>query len=291
MKKISLTSLLLALIVLPTFAYSQETVSLTPYYQHPVLAIIEDSGNNIGIGQSMAENLLYPQGLVEEVDGKLYLALRYNLADNIGKVNFSLQKKGEEDFIAVDSETIATAKDSVDYRIRIPAKDIIIRSQVYVKPMERDVIFYIGLSDFVQGNSDFKALGEKGVSQLQKTYQDGDKVETHAVDSSIRLDQLGYQHGLLLKGAPELQEFYQLNGIETESQPQSQAQQVAQAPSKPVRGDELMAGFSLVIVNALVLALVLVSTCLLLTALFLYYASKAVKELNQVREAALYEED
>ncbi len=69
MKKIINSLCILALIfanlINITYAYRQETAKITPYYSHPVTGVIEDPGNNPGIGQGMTENVLSPQALVE----------------------------------------------------------------------------------------------------------------------------------------------------------------------------------------------------------------------------------
>ena len=58
-----------------TYAYSQEIAKTTPYYSHPVTGVIEDPGNNPGIGQGMTENVVSPQALVETTDdGRIFLS-------------------------------------------------------------------------------------------------------------------------------------------------------------------------------------------------------------------------
>lgn len=87
--KNKINSLILILIIFinlfnVTFAYSEETAKTTPYYAHPVTGAIEDPGNNPGIGQGMTENVLSPQALVETTDdGRVFLSVRYNLANYI----------------------------------------------------------------------------------------------------------------------------------------------------------------------------------------------------------------
>lgn len=163
MKKIINSLCLMALIFISlinvTFAYSQEIAKATPYYIHPVTGVIEDPGNNPGIGQGMTENVVCPQALVETTDdGRIFLSVRYNLANYIKNETFAVQNYGDNSFISVPAEVTGKTAETRDYRFEIPSKNVIVRATFFVGPMGRDVIFYYTISDLVKGNTDFATL-------------------------------------------------------------------------------------------------------------------------------------
>ena len=163
MKKIINSLCLMALIftslINVTYAYSQEIAKTTPYYSHPVTGVIEDPGNNPGIGQGMTENVVSPQALVETTDdGRIFLSVRYNLANYIKNETFAVQNYGDNSFYSVPAEVTGKTAETRDYRFEIPSKNVIVRATFFVGPMGRDVIFYYTISDLVKGNTDFAAL-------------------------------------------------------------------------------------------------------------------------------------
>lgn len=146
-------------IVSNVYAYTQEIAKTTPYYSHPVTGVIEDPGNNPGIGQGMTENVVSPQALVETTDdGRIFLTVRYNLANYIKNETFAVQNYGDQDFYSVSAEITGQTEETRDYRFEIPSKNIVVRATFFVGPMGRDVIFYYTISDFVEGNTDFATL-------------------------------------------------------------------------------------------------------------------------------------
>lgn len=157
-------------IVSNVYAYSQEIAKATPYYSHPVTGVIEDPGNNPGIGQGMTENVLSPQALVETTDdGRIFLTVRYNLANYIKNETFAVQNYGDQDFYSVSAEITGQTEETRDYRFEIPSKNIVVRATFFVGPMGRDVIFYYTISDFVEGNTDFATLENINSSSAEET--------------------------------------------------------------------------------------------------------------------------
>ena len=249
MKKIINSLCILALIfanlINITYAYSQETAKVTPYYSHPVTGVIEDPGNNPGIGQGMTENVLSPQALVEHTDdGRIFLSVRFNLANYIKNESFAVQNYGDENFYSVKAEVTGQGKETRDYRFEIPSKNVIVRSSFFVEPMGRDVIFYYTISDLVAGNTDFKTLEKSNQSHeshkvdksegqviensnkyegigleenkgLEKNPEisdglqgPGEKIEQKATNDKFSAGDLGYDHGLLTKDSPIIKKLY-----------------------------------------------------------------------------------
>ena len=171
--KNKINALLLSLLIVISmisnvFAYTQETGKATPYYAHPVTGAIEDPGNNPGIGQGMTENVLSPQALLETTDdGRMFLSVRYNLANYIKNESFAVQNYGDEDFYSVAAEITGQTEETRDYRFEIPSKNVVVRATFFVGPMGRDVIFYYTISDFVEGNTDFATLKNTGTTSSE----------------------------------------------------------------------------------------------------------------------------
>lgn len=157
-------------IVSNVYAYTQEIAKTTPYYSHPVSGVIEDPGNNPGIGQGMTENVVSPQALVETTDdGRIFLTVRYNLANYIKNESFAVQNYGDQDFYSVSAEITGQTEETRDYRFEIPSKNIVVRATFFVGPMGRDVIFYYTISDLVEGNTDFATLENVNSSSVGGT--------------------------------------------------------------------------------------------------------------------------
>lgn len=162
-------------IVSNVYAYTQEIAKTTPYYSHPVSGVIEDPGNNPGIGQGMTENVVSPQALVETTDdGRIFLTVRYNLANYIKNETFAVQNYGDQDFYSVSAEITGQTEETRDYRFEIPSKNVVVRTSLYVAPMGRDVIFYFTISDFVEGNTDFATLENVNSSSAGGTNEKGE---------------------------------------------------------------------------------------------------------------------
>lgn len=249
MKKIINSLCILALIfanlINITYAYRQETAKITPYYSHPVTGVIEDPGNNPGIGQGMTENVLSPQALVEITDdGRIFLSVRFNLANYIKNESFAVQNYGDKNFYSVKAEVTNQTSETRDYRFEIPSKNVIVRSSFFVEPMGRDVIFYYTISDLVAGNTDFKTLeklnqsheshkvdkSEGQVIENSNKYEGigleenkgleknpeisdglqgpGEKIEQKATNDKFSAGDLGYDHGLLTKDSPIIKKLF-----------------------------------------------------------------------------------
>lgn len=252
--KNKINSLILILIIFinlfnVTFAYSEETAKTTPYYAHPVTGAIEDPGNNPGIGQGMTENVLSPQALVETTDdGRIFLSVRYNLANYIKNETFAVQNYGEKGFYSVSAEVTAQTEETRDYRFEIPSKNVVVRATFFVGPMGRDVIFYYTISDLIEGNTDFVSMkgtnysnggSELEISEKDKAQEEkkqiqnsisnldelkpvennvkvgeklqanqGEKVEEKVVNSKFSAGDLGYSHGLLTKDSDIIKKLY-----------------------------------------------------------------------------------
>lgn len=153
----------------------------TSYYKHPITGVIEDAGNNEGLGQSMTESVLSSSALVEKTNsGKFYATVRIFLTDNISEVKFFTQKRGETSFKSVSATLMQENMGGTycsDYRFAIPAEDAIVKASFYVTPMGRDVIFYFDFSNLKEGSGDF-IVSVKQETKSQTTNQTVEKVNS-----------------------------------------------------------------------------------------------------------------
>ena len=136
------------------------TAKCTPYYVHPVTGVVEDRGGveSQGIGQPMTDSATYPTALIEvDPNGNTYATVRLSLMDNIENVAFMVQEDGNAPFYDVDYDIMQENLDdnTTDFRMQIPNENSYLRATFYVVPMSRDVVYYIGFSDFQPGSADF----------------------------------------------------------------------------------------------------------------------------------------
>lgn len=149
---------------IPTLAASNGiyTATATSHYKHPTTGVIEDSGGegSYVLGQSMTESALNKAALVEvDPQGNTYVTVRLNLMDNIQNPQFQVDGSRNGNFSAVSATVMQEdfTENTTDFRMQVPDENAIIRCNMYVIPMGRDVIFYITVGDLKSGSGDFIA--------------------------------------------------------------------------------------------------------------------------------------
>ena len=126
----------------------------TSHYKHPTTGKIEDAGGDGSavLGQSMTESATYKKALVEvDPAGNTYITVRLQLMDNIQNPQFQVDGKAVSATLMQEDYTNNTA----DYRMKVNSENSIIRCNMYVTAMGRDVIFYITVSNLQSGSDDF----------------------------------------------------------------------------------------------------------------------------------------
>lgn len=161
----------------------------TPYYKHPVTGKIEDAGQNEGIGQGMTESVLYKKALVEITDsGKTYATVRFYMMDNISKVKFWAQNRGASGWSSTSYQIMQEnigGKYCSDFRINIPSKTAIVKAQMYVSAMGRNVIFYMNFSNLKEGHGNFITSVSASTKSSQAASASGSSGNTQtAADSA-----------------------------------------------------------------------------------------------------------
>ena len=136
------------------------TATATSHYKHPTTGLIEDSGGegSYVLGQSMTESALNKAALVEvDPQGNTFVTVRLNLMDNIQNPQFQVDGSRNGNFSSVPATVVQEdfTNNTTDFRMQVPSENAIIRCNMYVEPMGREVIFYITVGNLQSGSGDF----------------------------------------------------------------------------------------------------------------------------------------
>ena len=136
------------------------TATATSHYKHPTTGVIEDSGGegSYVLGQSMTDSALNKAALVEvDPQGNTYVTVRLNLMDNIQNPQFQVDGSRNGNFSSVSATVMQEdfTNNTTDFRMQVPSENAIIRCNMYVTPMGREVIFYITVGNLQSGSGDF----------------------------------------------------------------------------------------------------------------------------------------
>ena len=155
-------ALMAGIIAVPALAASNGvyTATATSHYKHPTTGKIEDSGGESSyvLGQSMTDSALNKAALVEvDPQGNTYVTIRLNLMDNIQSPQFQVDGSRNGSFSAVSATVMQEdyTENTTDFRMQVPSENAIIRCNMYVIPMGRDVVFYITVGNLQSGSGDF----------------------------------------------------------------------------------------------------------------------------------------
>ncbi len=148
--------LVASITAMPAFAASNGIyiASAHPHYRNPQTGIIEDSGgdNSEVLGQSMTESVTYRRALVEvDQNGNTYATIRLQMMDNITNAQFQVDGSPVSATCMQENYGANTA----DYRIPVNSESSLIRCNISVSAMGRDVVFFVTLSNLEPGSEDF----------------------------------------------------------------------------------------------------------------------------------------
>lgn len=129
------------------------------YYRHPITGIVEDPGNNEGIGQGMSDKMLNDEALIEKTEeGELYITIRLYLTQYISEVNFWTQERNTDVWTVASHQVMQEnlgGEYCTDYRLKLQTEEDIIKCSFFVEPMGRAIIFFVDFSDWLPGSGDF----------------------------------------------------------------------------------------------------------------------------------------
>ena len=153
---VAMLALAASIVSMPVSAASHGiyTATATAHYRHPTTGVIEDSGgeNSAVLGQSMTESATNKKALVEvDASGNTWITVRLNLMDNIQSPKFQVDGRSVSASLMQEDYGSNTA----DFRLRANSEKSIIRCNMYVTPMGREVIFYITVGNLKSGSGDF----------------------------------------------------------------------------------------------------------------------------------------
>lgn len=155
-------ALVASITAIPAFAASNGiyTATAASHYKHPTTGKIEDSGGegSYVLGQSMTESALNKAALVEvDSSGNTWVTIRLNLMDNIQSPQFQVDGSRNGNFSAVSATVMQEdfTTNTTDFRMQVPSENAVIRCNMYVVPMGREVIFYITVGNLQSGSGDF----------------------------------------------------------------------------------------------------------------------------------------
>ena len=155
-------ALMAGISAIPAYAASPGiyTATAASHYKHPTTGIIEDSGGegSYVLGQSMTDSALNKSALVEvDSSGATWVTIRLNLMDNIQSPQFQVDGSRNGSFSAVSATVMQEdySNNTADFRIKVPSENAVIRCNMYVIPMGRDVVFYITAGNLQSGSGDF----------------------------------------------------------------------------------------------------------------------------------------
>ena len=153
---VAMLALAASIVSMPASAASHGiyTATATAHYRHPTTGVIEDSGgeNSAVLGQSMTGSATNKKALVEvDASGNTWITVRLNLMDNIQSPKFQVDGRSVSASLMQEDYGSNTA----DFRLKANSEKSIIRCNMYVTPMGREVIFYITVGNLKSGSGDF----------------------------------------------------------------------------------------------------------------------------------------
>jgi hypothetical protein len=157
-----------------------------PSYRNPSTGAIEDSGGegSAVLGQSMTESATYGKALIEaDPAGNTYATIRMQLMDNIENPQFQVDGSPVSATLMQEDYSSNTA----DYRFRINSENSVVRVNMYVTAMGRDIIYYITFSGLSEGAGDFitsVTVEEKGGSAGSDSAESGSEESNPGESSS-----------------------------------------------------------------------------------------------------------
>ena len=155
-----------------------------PSYRNPSTGAIEDSGGEAVLGQSMTESATYGKALIEaDPVGNTYATIRMQLMDNIENPQFQVDGSPVSATLMQEDYSSNTA----DYRFRINSENSVVRVNMYVTAMGRDIIYYITFSGLSEGAGDFitsVTVEEKGGSAGPDSAEGGSEESNPGESSS-----------------------------------------------------------------------------------------------------------
>lgn len=128
-------------------AAEEQALQAIPSYVNPLTGVIEDQGNNPGLGQGMVENLIMktPTTLLIDAEGTTFITFRVGLVAESQDFMIELLDANGTVEKAVPFNIVAEQPDenTQDLQISVPSVDSILRVSLVSIPMGREVVGFI----------------------------------------------------------------------------------------------------------------------------------------------------
>lgn len=116
-------------------------------YVNPDTGKTEDGGSSLDIGDAMARSLTQPLTLYEVKGGKHFLTVRIGLSSFTRdmRINVQSEKNRGTGYQPVPYDIVKENKetDTAEYRFEVPSPELRFNVTFFVKPMNRDVVFFV----------------------------------------------------------------------------------------------------------------------------------------------------
>ena len=123
-----------------------------PSYVNPITNLIEDTGQNMALGQAMSEDLVkkHPAEMLIDLEGTVFFTFRMGLVEETA--NLAIELLGD-DGQAIESLPFSIVEEfpednERDIRISTPTEDPILRISLVATPMGREVICFATFAEY-----------------------------------------------------------------------------------------------------------------------------------------------
>ena len=134
-------------------------VSASASYVNPEtgLSTGTNSEDNNRIGENMTNNVSYPEALVEEVDGKIYVTIALGMSDQIGGISIQTQASAGGGFGSVattySGQHYANGQTYTHYRFEVIQLGLLVNPHFVVTGMGKDVSFFMRIGNDARAGS------------------------------------------------------------------------------------------------------------------------------------------
>jgi len=131
-------------------AVTEQALQAVPSYVNPLSGLIEDAGNNPGLGQGMVENLILktPTTLLVDAEGSTFITFRAGLVTE--SQDFALELLNADGTVkeALPYNIVAEqpTENTRDIQVQVPGIDAVLRVSLVSIPMGREVVGFISFA-------------------------------------------------------------------------------------------------------------------------------------------------
>jgi len=188
-------------------ALTEQALQAVPSYVNPLSGLIEDIGNNPGLGQGMVENLIMktPTTLLVDAEGSTFITFRVGLVAE--SQDFAIELLNADGSVkeAVPYNIIAEQPENntQDLQIQVPGIDSVLRISLVSKPMGREVVGFVSFAPEGEAVEIPAAANQEVDDEAISIYENTQNEEVTGVADDDRgplMTFLGIAGGLLLIG-------------------------------------------------------------------------------------------